>query len=114
MPKLRLLRTQAFHAQHGRCTYCGAPMWLESPTELQPLGLRVKTATLLRCTAEHLIARQDGGKNVEGNVAAACWSCNSRRHNRKSPPPPDAYRAYVKRRMAKGKWVPPVVFKLVT
>ena len=104
MPKLQRLRTEAFHAQKGRCCYCGLPMWNASPDELKPWGLRARTVAPLRCTAEHLIAQQDGGKDVAGNIAAACWLCNQRRHKRKSPPPPDAYRAFVQKRVAKGKW----------
>ncbi|HDS0950945.1 TPA: HNH endonuclease [Stenotrophomonas maltophilia] len=112
MPKLQRLRTDAFHAQKGRCCYCSLPMWNASPDELKPLGLRPKTATPLRCTAEHLVAQQDGGKDVAGNIAAACWLCNTRRHKRKSPPSPEAYRALVQKRLAKGKWHPPVVAKM--
>ena len=104
MPKIQRLRTDAFHAQKGRCCYCGLPMWNSSPDELRPWGLRARTVAPLRCTAEHLIAQQDGGKDVAGNIAAACWLCNQRRHKRKSPPPPDAYRAFVQKRVAKGKW----------
>ena len=88
-------------------------MWQASPDELKPLGLRARSAAPLRCTAEHLVAQQDGGKNVAGNIAAACWLCNTRRHKRKSPPPPDAYRAFVQRRLAKGKWHPPKVARLL-
>lgn len=109
MPKLQRLRTKAFHAQQSRCTYCGLVMWLESPNELKPFGLRAKTAAPLRCTAEHLLAKQDGGKDAEGNIAAACWLCNARRHKRKKPPSPEVYRVFVQRRVAKGKWHPPVV-----
>ncbi|WP_425521304.1 hypothetical protein [Xanthomonas vasicola] len=47
-----------------------------------------------------------------GNIAAACWLCKQRRHKRKSPPPPDAYRAFVQKRLAKGKWHPPGLLKL--
>ncbi|WP_254782667.1 HNH endonuclease, partial [Lysobacter sp. yr284] len=32
-----------------------------------------------RCTAEHLIARHEGGRNRRENIAAACWLCNQRR-----------------------------------
>lgn len=112
MPKLQRLRTDAFHAQKGRCCYCGLPMWNASPDELKPLGLRARTAAPLRCTAEHLIAQRDGGKDVAGNIAAACWLCNQRRHKRKTPPPPEAYRALVQKRLAKGKWHPTGVTKL--
>lgn len=44
MPKLQRLRTDAFHAQKGRCYYCGLPMWNACPDELKPLGLRARTA----------------------------------------------------------------------
>lgn len=88
MPNLQRLRTEAFLAQKGRCCYCSVPMWNASPDELKPFGLRAKTATPLRCTAEHLVAQQEGGKDVAGNIAAACWLCNTRRHKRKSPPSP--------------------------
>lgn len=27
-------RSQAFHAQHGRCYYCNQPMWTKTPLEL--------------------------------------------------------------------------------
>ncbi|MEN5206681.1 HNH endonuclease [Stenotrophomonas terrae] len=57
-------------------------MWNTSPDELKPFGLRARTTTPLRCTAEHLVSQQDGGKNVAGNIAAACWLCNTRRHKR--------------------------------
>ena len=113
MPKLQRLRTQAFHAQRGLCCYCGLPKWQASPDELKPFGLRARTVAPLRCTAEHLVAQQDGGKDVEGNIAAACWLCNSRRHKRKTPPQPDAYKVFVGRRMAKGKWHPAKVARLL-
>lgn len=87
-------------------------MWRDSPDELSPLGLRRRMATPLRCTAEHLLAQQDGGNDVESNIAAACWLCNTRRHKRKSPPSPDAYRALVQRRLNQGKWHPPAVIRL--
>lgn len=113
MLKIQRLRTLAFNAQRGLCCYCGLPMWQASPDELKPFGLRASTAGPFRCTAEHRVAQQDGGKNVAGNIAAACWLCNTRRHKRKSPPPPEAYRVFVARRMAKGKWHPPKVARLL-
>ncbi|MDY4284364.1 hypothetical protein [Xanthomonas sp. LF06-19] len=72
MPKLQRLRTDAFHAQNGRCCYCSLPTWNTSPDELKLFRLCAKTATPLRCTAEHLVAQQYGGKDVAGNIAAAC------------------------------------------
>ncbi|MEB2258952.1 HNH endonuclease, partial [Xanthomonas campestris pv. campestris] len=100
--RLKYLRIRAFHAQSGCCFYCGLPMWLTSPNEL---GLRPRSARPYQCTAEHLVAQQDGGKGVAGNVVAACHLCNQRRHKRPTPAPsPDMYRVHVRKRMAKGKW----------
>lgn len=99
---LKTLRTRSFHAQQGRCYYCSGPMWLCSPDEL---GLRSRSAAPFRCTAEHLLARRDGGKDVAGNVVAACHLCNLRRHKRPTPDPsPEVYRDRVQRRVAQGKW----------
>ncbi len=109
MANLQRLRTRAFHAQRGRCCYCGLPMWIGSPDELNALGVRPRTARPLRCTAEHLVALCDGGTNAAVNIAAACLLCNTRRHKRKTPPAPEAYRAFVQGRLAKGKWHPPPV-----
>lgn len=99
---LRSLRTQAFQAQHGRCYYCSQPMWQKSPTEL---GLPAKLGRWYQCTAEHLIAQQDGGKDALGNVVAACRLCNMRRHKRAAhAPSPEAYKALIQRRIAAGRW----------
>jgi len=59
------------------------------------------------------VAQLDGGKDVAGIIAAACWLCNMRRHQCKSPPSRVAYRAFVQNRLAKGKWHPPSVVKLL-
>lgn len=112
MPKLKRLRTIAFHAQHGHCFYCGLPMWMSSPHELKILGLRPRTALPLRCTAEHLVARRDGGNTTVGNIAAACWLCNTRRHKRKAELTPDTFRALVQKRLTNGKWHPPAIVRL--
>ena len=109
MNKIQRLRTLAYRAQGGRCCYCGVPMWVSSPKELLPIGIGPRAAKLLQCTAEHLVARQDGGQNVAGNIAAACVICNQRRHRRRVPPSPDTYRELVKGRIARGKWQPAVV-----
>ncbi|WP_414635381.1 HNH endonuclease [Azospira sp.] len=61
-------------------------------------------ARLLQCTAEHLRARQDGGKNSPGNIAAACWYCNTRRHKRVHQLRPEEFRQHVVKRMRNGRW----------
>ncbi|WP_408002845.1 HNH endonuclease [Pseudorhodobacter wandonensis] len=59
----------------------------------------------LRCTAEHLHPRSEGGGNTAGNIVAACFYCNTRRHRRKCPLSPEAHREHVRQRMASGRWL---------
>lgn len=110
--RLKTLRTKAFYAQAGRCFYCCRPMWLSSPDEL---GLRPRSARPYQCTAEHLVAQQDGGKDVADNIVAACRLFNLRRHKLiTSAPAAEAYLAKVRRRVAKGKWYPPGFLRAVS
>lgn len=104
---IQKIRTKAFQHQSGRCTYCGCPMWQSSPEQFaRQHQVTRKQASAFRCTAEHLRARCDGGRNGAANIAAACQFCNSQRHKAAKPLEPDAYRARVQRRMAKGSWHP--------
>ena len=103
MPKLQRLRSQAFHAQSGLCYYCGIRMWLDNPAEL-PQPHRAINAR--KCTAEHLIARCDGGRDTAENIVAACHHCNTTRHKRKKPRAAAEQRSYVVRRVGAGKWWP--------
>lgn len=100
--RLRSLRAAKFESQSGRCFYCDLPMWLWCPTEL---GLRPRSAAPFQCTAEHLVPKQDGGKDTASNVVAAHACCNHRRHQRLGPAPsPESFRALVQRRVIRGKW----------
>jgi hypothetical protein len=63
-----------------------------------------KNATFFKCTAEHLLAKQDGGKDSESNIVAACHFCNQKRHKCKTPKDPISYKRYVSTRLGKGKW----------
>jgi hypothetical protein len=63
----------------------------------------------LRCTAEHLKARADGGSDRSDNIVAACIYCNLRRHRPRSPLSPPEYQAHVRRRMQQGKWLAAVL-----
>lgn len=100
--RLRSLRAAKFESQSGRCFYCDLPMWLWCPSEL---GLRPRSAAPFQCTAEHLVAKQDGGKDAANNVVAAHACCNHRRHKRPGPAPsPESFRALVQRRVMSGKW----------
>ena len=89
-------RQSAFDRQEGKCHYCGLRMWLHGTTG--PIQLL--------CTAEHLIARSEGGTAAPSNIVAACRHCNQTRHKRKNPPPPERYQAEVQRRIARGGCLP--------
>lgn len=98
-------RSMAFERQEGRCCYCDYPMWRDAVERFALIHkITVKQASKLRCTAEHLTARQDGGKDTASNIAAACVTCNLRRHRRAFVPEPEAYRALVQARISRRKW----------
>lgn len=84
--KLKKLRAMAFDRQGGHCCYCGLPMVGDCPDVFcAAYQLRPDDARYLACTAEHLVARQDGGREDQSNIAAACWWCNVSRHRGKVP-----------------------------
>jgi hypothetical protein len=58
----------------------------------------------LLCTAEHLIAKSEGGTDTASNIAAACMFCNQARHKAKHPLSPEDYRNHVQRRIRRGRW----------
>ncbi len=98
-------RVKAFNLQQGRCIYCELPMWTDDPQVFaKKYKITIKQAKLFQCTAEHLKAKQDGGKDVESNIVAACHYCNQKRHKCKSPKDPIAYKQHVTKRLCKGKW----------
>lgn len=103
--RLKILRNKAFRTQSGRCFYCDVPMWNNSPKEL---GLNELYGAQYRCTAEHLIARQDGGRDSRGNIVAAHVWCNQRRHQLGGrAPSPEDYRAFVRCQRDSGAWLSP-------
>ena len=63
--KIIHLRRIAAKKQAHRCYYCNRQMG---------------KAAQLSCTAEHLVARADHGKDSKSNIVAACKFCNSMRH----------------------------------
>lgn len=99
----QLLRSRqlAFNRQGGKCYYCGISMWLACSGG----------PPRLRCTAEHLKARSEGGSNEPENIVAACAHCNQTRHKRKHPPLPSDFRQEVQRRVQRGGWHPTWVFR---
>jgi len=105
--KLIRIRAHAALAQSHRCIYCRMPIWeKDSKQFMRQFDLTHREAELLRCTAEHLQAKQDGGRDSRSNIAAACWYCNSRRHQAHAPLDPDDFAAHVQRRVNKGAWLP--------
>ena len=94
-------RQSAYTAQGGFCYYCGFSNWLRSTDELtKSYGITEKQAKSLKCTAEHLIPRSEGGSDRPSNIVAACLHCNSTRHKRKIPPSPGRYLSLVRSRIA--------------
>jgi 5-methylcytosine-specific restriction endonuclease McrA len=53
-----------------------------------------------------LVSKQDGGRDTQSNIAAACLLCNQRRHKRKDAPEPQEYKDLVQKRVSKGGWHP--------
>lgn len=103
--KLVTLRKSAFKAQSGRCFYCHVLMWENDPGSFALVHkFTLKQARWFKCTAEHLVAKQDGGLDTAENIVAACRWCNSRRHKRKTVPASKAYLQMVQHRMRRGGW----------
>lgn len=64
----------------------------------------LKKAMLLKSTAEHLIARKDGGIDTSINIVAACKYCNSTRHKSNLVLHPESYKKRVLSRLNQNKW----------
>lgn len=101
MGRLTKIRRAKMTAQGGRCYYCDLQMW----DEAVPSGTSKRRPRALQCTAEHLKARRDGGRDTARNIVAACLFCNKARHHPKVPRTPEEHRAHVRRRMAAGRWL---------
>lgn len=90
-------RQSAFERQQGRCFYCQHPMWVRNiRTFAIEHAISLNTSRRYRCTAEHLIAKQDGGRDNKSNIAAACIRCNQGRHQLLDPPSAEQYRDLVR------------------
>ncbi|PDS54575.1 restriction endonuclease [Rhizobium anhuiense] len=101
------LRSKAAESQGWLCYYCQQPMWETDPKSFSArFGLTGRATLHYRCTAEHLKARCDGGRDAKENVVAACRYCNGNRHKRKRPKDPVSYRELVRSRMEQGRWRP--------
>ena len=73
MGKLSNIRRTKMLAQGGRCYYCDLPMWDPELDNAVPEICRAPAMRkYLRCTAEHLHPRSDGGADAPANIVAAC------------------------------------------
>ncbi|WP_199797071.1 HNH endonuclease [Erythrobacter sp. SG61-1L] len=105
MAKIQKIRHSRFVSQQGKCFYCQQPMWEGNPEVFaRDYHLSHRQAEFLRSTAEHLVARSEGGGNSASNIVAACHFCNSRRHWGRTALAPESYARKVRARLAKGKW----------
>jgi len=105
--RIRILRRAAAERQVWQCYYCTFPMWEGDPEVLKTrYSLTSREVRRFRCTAEHLKARCDGGRDIEENVVAACHFCNRTRHRRKRPMDAESYASLVRSRIEKGRWHP--------
>jgi hypothetical protein len=101
--KVKKLRINAYKRQNCRCYYCNRLMWEGSPNRFtHENAIPASEVEQRRSTAEHLQARQDGGKNTRCNIVAACRECNHGRHAGRADaaPEPDDFKQEVRSRMA--------------
>jgi 5-methylcytosine-specific restriction endonuclease McrA len=107
--RLRQLRQLVFEKQNHRCFYCKYPIWHTAVEEFsRAFGVTRRLSKHLKCTAEHLVARQDNGQDTADNIVAACLWCNRMRHYRRQHRAPDAatYKLRVAQLIALGRWHP--------
>lgn len=103
--KLRRFRKVAARKQRHRCHYCDAPMWSARPEVFaERHGLRLEDCAHFQCTAEHMVARRDGGQERR-NIVAACRFCNITRHEAETPMSAEAFRAHVQRAVGDATWL---------
>lgn len=104
-PSFKNVRSIAYKLQSGLCYYCHQPMWENDVnTFTAKHKIPFKKAMLLKATAEHLIARKEGGIDTSINIVAACKYCNSTRHKSKLALQPEAYKKRVLSRLNQNKW----------
>jgi hypothetical protein len=97
-------RHNAYLRQSGRCYYCELPMWEKSPEAFAgKYKITLVEARQFQCTAEHVKARVDGGRNSKGNIVAACLACNQNRHRSGEAPASAAYKEQIQRTTRSGK-----------
>ena len=107
--KQQQLRRQASKKQNHLCYYCHLRMWEQDESAVEH-GVPARLAKYVRCTAEHLLAKKDGGPASLENIVAACLWCNKSRHKgrQQCAPDPAAYKRRVSQLVSQGKWHPVV------
>lgn len=99
-----------WHAQEGRCYYCGCGTYLPGSGESKSRarlrfgiveGVRGGGKAFRRrhATIEHLKRRADGGTLANVNIVMACKGCNVRRGDMTV----EAYKAHVAAELAAGQ-----------
>lgn len=68
--RLQRLRDVMSDRQFGLCYWCREPMLPADDPDRE-----------LRCTADHIVRRADGGRTTASNIVAAHGGCNNQRHN---------------------------------
>jgi hypothetical protein len=109
--KLQRFRRLAFIRQGCRCYCCNLPIWESDQDKfvaLYKIGRR--KSEFLKSTAEHLVAQQDGGTDLEENIAAACYWCNHMRHHSRSTSAPNCvkYKEWVIEKVSRRCWHPAI------
>ena len=80
-------------------------MWTRRPEQFaEQHGLRLEDVAHFQCTAEHMLARRDGGLEIR-NIVAACRHCNVTRHEADEPLSTELYREHVRQRVAESRWL---------
>ena len=113
--KLTTIRKTKYAAQKGLCYYCRQPTWVKDGIAFCKIHrLSARFAARLQCTAEHLVARCDGGCDRADNIVAACLFCNRTRQITSEPKAlqkprpaktPRRKMARVQSTLAQDKWI---------
>lgn len=99
------VRNRQMKAQNGRCYYCDQPIWLQDINRFcAHYDLSKEHALAFKCTAEHLIARTDGGPDTDDNIVAACHYCHQVRHEEVEALTPDKYINLARTEIKAGRW----------
>jgi len=73
-------------------------MWERSPEAFAgKYEITLAEARQFQCTAEHLKAWVDGGRNSKNNIVAACLACNQNRHRGSEAPGSTVYKEQIQR-----------------